>query len=177
MLGLAAIVFLTVAAAGSLFWFNWWIRNSWVRVYPICHDGDTLVEFTEPMTDEAFELYARYMLLDSAEYVRVINKTVYSKRWYWLFGDGEHLQITGLVADALAKAHGQKGGRDSHCREIANNGTLRDGWYHAEYYPPNWVRDNLLLISFGVRRERIGYYTPVGRFLKRFEISDNEPKP
>lgn len=65
LFGLAAIAFLAVAAPCSLVWFNWWIRNSWTRMYPICHDGDTLVEFMEPMSDEAFEVYASYMTRDN----------------------------------------------------------------------------------------------------------------
>ncbi|MBF0269175.1 MAG: hypothetical protein HQL44_11345 [Alphaproteobacteria bacterium] len=178
LLSLLAIAIWAVATAGSLFWFNWWIRNSWTRTYPICHDGDALVEFTQPMTDEAFEIYAHYMLLDSSEYVRVVNRSVFSKRWYWLFGDGEHLQITGLMNDQLARARGLKENRDIHCREIARMGMVsEDGWYTSGYYPPNWVRDNLQQISFDVLKERFGDYTPFGEFLKRFELSDNEPKP
>jgi len=176
---MAVIAFLAVAAVGSLFWFNWWIRNSWTRMYPICFDGDTLVEFTEPMTDEAFELYTSYMTRGrNADYSYRDSQAIYVKRWYWLFGDGEHLQITGLVNDGLAKAHGQEENRDIHCSEIARIGTPSGGrGYQSGYYPPNWVRDNLQLVSFHVLGERFGYYTPVGEFLRQFEISDIRPAP
>jgi hypothetical protein len=177
-LGLFATALLAVAAAGSLFWFNWWIRNSWTQIYPLCHDGDALVEFTEPMTKEAFDLYARYMLLDSQAYVYVDGNLVFTKRWFWLFGDGELLQVTGLVYNGLAKGHGPKDRWEIDCSELAKKGTPSGDWtYTSSYYPPNWVRDNLQRISFDVLRERFGHYTPIGKFLKRFEITPDKLTP
>jgi len=148
-------------------------------MYPICQDSATLVEFTQPMTEEAFEIYASYMTRDNKKgYSYREDRNIFVKRWYWLFGDGEHLQITGLMNDQLARARGLKENRDIHCRAIARMGMIsEDGWYTSGYYPPNWVRDNLQEISFDVLKERFGDYTPFGEFLKRFELSDNEPKP
>ncbi|MBF0169376.1 MAG: hypothetical protein HQL45_17350 [Alphaproteobacteria bacterium] len=175
--GLLAIALLAVAAAGSLFWFNWWIRNSWTRIYPICHDGDTLVQFTKPLTEEAFELYASYMTKSNKRgYSFRVGDAIYVKRGYWLFGDGEHLQITRLMNDGLARARALKEGGGIHCSEIAELGTLsRDRWYTSEYYPPNWVRDNLERVSFHVLAERFGTYTPFGEFLRQFETTDDKP--
>ncbi|MBF0169377.1 MAG: hypothetical protein HQL45_17355 [Alphaproteobacteria bacterium] len=163
--GLLAIAMLAVAAAGSLFWFNWWLRFGTTRIYPVCQSSYGYMELTTPLTPEANALFQSIMRRWTEKYVRIEDEKVIAKNWYWLFGEAELVQRTNYFLEELAKSQGLDPDEFVFCRHLALMGTTahsRD--YLAESYPGNFTRDTLEPLSFGARAERAGYYTPVGRF-------------
>lgn len=164
-LGLFAIALLAVAAAGSVFWFNWWLRFGTTRIYPLCFDGDGYVEFTDLLTPEANAIFIEHMTPWNEGYVWIENGTVIAKNWYWLFGEAEIVQRTNYFLDELAKSQGLDPDEYDFCRHIAQIGTpAHDSHYSGKAYPNNFVHDTLEPWAFGASSERAGHFTPVGRF-------------
>ncbi|MBF0354979.1 MAG: hypothetical protein HQL43_07075 [Alphaproteobacteria bacterium] len=163
--GLLAIALLAVAAAGSLFWFNWWLRFGTTRIYPLCFDGDGYTEFTEPLTPQANAVFIKIMSSHTKGYVWIKDGQVIAMNWYWLFGEGALAQRTYSLLRELALSHGLDPEMNGFCSDLALMGTpARSSDYSGIAYPSNFTRDTLEPLSFGARAERAGYYTPVGRF-------------
>ncbi len=165
LLSLLAIVFLTVAAAGSLFWFNWWQRFGTTRIYPVCRTSPVYLEFTPPLTPEANALFQSIMRRWTDKYVRIENENVIAKNWYWLFGEAELVQRTNYFLEGLAKSQGLDPDGHYFCRDLFRMGVpagVED--YTVESYPGNFTRDTLEPLSFGASSERAGHFTSVGRF-------------
>lgn len=101
---LIATAALAVAVLAGLGWFNWWLRHAWTRIYPICHYHET-VQLIEPMTAEATDLFLHYMASRESPYIRIQQKAVYAKSWFWLFGGPEIVNVTNAVLSDLARAH------------------------------------------------------------------------
>ncbi|CAA6604439.1 exported hypothetical protein [Rhodospirillaceae bacterium LM-1] len=165
MSGLAVIAFLAVAAAGSLFWFNWWLRFGSTRIYPVCKSSYGYMELTTPLTTEANAMFYGNMLPFNEGYVWIEEGNVIAKNWYWLFGEAELVQRTNYFLEELAKSQSLDPDEYVYCRHLALIGTpAHSSDYVAESYPSNFTRDTLEPLSFGVSSERAGHFTAVGRF-------------
>jgi hypothetical protein len=165
LFGLAAIAFLAVAAAGSLFWFNWWLRFGTTRIFPVCKESSGYAQFTSSLTPETNARFQSIMQRWTQKYVRIEDEKVIAKNWYWLFGEAELVQRTNYFLEELAKSQGHDPGMHYYCDDIALMGTpahSRD--YFAKSYPSNFTRDTLEPLSFGASSERAGHFTAVGRF-------------
>ncbi|MDK9722143.1 MAG: hypothetical protein OEL53_13280 [Rhodospirillales bacterium] len=163
--GFAAIAFLAVAGAGSLFWFNWWLRFGSTRIYPVCRTSPVYLEFTTPLTPEANARFQSIMQRWTQKYVRIEAEKVVAKNWYWLFGEAELVQRTNYFLKELAKSQGLDPSRSYYCSDLFRMGVPADvGDYTVEAYPSNFTRDTLEPLSFGASSERAGHFTAVGRF-------------
>jgi hypothetical protein len=122
--GLAVIAFLAVTAAGSLFWFNWWLRFGTTRIYPLCFDGESLIEFNDPLTPEANAMFHGNMMPFNVRYAWVEDEKVIAKNWCWLFGEAEIYQRTKYhFLEELAKYQGLDPERYHFCGDLAVMGT------------------------------------------------------
>ncbi|MBF0355662.1 MAG: hypothetical protein HQL43_10555 [Alphaproteobacteria bacterium] len=163
--GLLAIALLAVAAAGSLFWFNWWLRFGTTRIYPVCRASPVYLEFTEPLTPQANALFLKIMMRFNEGYVWIKDGQVIAMNWYWLFGEAELVQRTNYFLKELAALHGHDPKNYYYCSDLFRFGTPPNtGDYSVESYPSNFTRDTLEPLSFGASSERAGHFTPVGRF-------------
>lgn len=184
---LAAAAVLAVAAIGGLGWYNWWIRHTWRPIHPVCWDGEALVQFTEPLTPEAHDLFLRYVSwtrardaenyrAQRATYVRVIGSQAYVRTWFWLLGPVEMMNVQAYLNEDLEKMFGWKKDSIGICLDIARAATIRRSDYYAtEPYISDDTAEFLASFSFGVERERDGEYSLVGRLFQNFD--DIPPQP
>ncbi len=182
---LATAAVLAVAALGGLGWYNWWIRHTWMPIHPVCWDGEALVQFAEPLTPEAHELFLRYVSwtrardaekyrAQRATYVRVIGSQAYVRTWFWLLGPVEMMNLQAYFEDDLAKMFNS--GEIITCLGLARIATIRRSDHYAtEPYISEDTAEFLSSFSFGVEREREGEYSLVGRFFQHFD--DIPPQP
>jgi hypothetical protein len=176
-LGLAAIAFLAVAAAGSLFWFNWWLRFGSTRIYPVCKNSYGYAQFTSSLTPEANALFHKIMLKWDERYIWIEDGNVIAKNWYWLFGEAELVQRTNYFLSDLASPEAHDPYKNYYCDDLARLGTpahTRD--YSGEDYPGNFTRDMLEPLSFGASSERAGHFTAVGRFYQWLGQATGQPE-
>lgn len=182
---LAATALLAVAALGGLGWFNWWIRHTWMPIHPVCWDGEALVQFTEPLTPEAHELFLRYVSwtrardaekyrAQRATYVRVIGSQAYVRTWFWLLGPVEMMNLQAYFENDLEKRFNK--GEIVTCLGLARIATIRRSDHYAtEPYISDSTSEILKPFTFGVEREREGEYSLVGRLFQHFD--DIPPQP
>jgi hypothetical protein len=183
---LAVAVLVTVTAIGGLGCFNWWIRNTWMPIAPLCFDGDEVVQLTEPLTPEAKELYLRYFAwtldifkekdrAERATYARVVGDQAYVRTWYWLLGTPELRNLAHAWEAELYRRMDVKEESDNMCLDIVRVATInRPRHYDSEDYISESMADRLTPWTFDIWAERNGDYTWVGRQLKRIE-SDSPP--
>ena len=183
---LAVAVVMTMTAIGGLGWFNWWIRNTWRPIAPLCFDGDETVQLTEPLTPEAKELYLRHITWTAegdaekyrkwvAPYTRVVGDQAYVRTWYWLLGTPELRNLAHAWERDLYLRMDIKDDTDNMCLDIVRVATInRPRHYDSEEYISESMADRLTPWTFDVWGERNGDYTWVGRQLKRIE-SDSSP--
>lgn len=183
---LAVAVLVAVTAIGGLGWFNWWIRNTWMPIAPLCFDGDETVQLTEPLTPEAKELYLRYITrmrdiftekdrAERATYARVVGDQAYVRTWYWLLGTPELRNLAHAWEKELYRRIDIKDDADNMCLDIVRVATInRPRHYDSEDYISESMADRLTPWTFNVWGERSGNYTWIGWQLKRIE-SDSSP--
>lgn len=185
-IALVAITLLALAALTGLGWFNWWLRHTWTRIYPVCGSDGVVYEFLDPMIPEARDLFIGYktstlpqhtksMATEASTYVRVVGDKVYARSWYWMLGLAERTNGQNYMNEDLAELVGRPDLATTFCSHFVQLATTLDRYsYTIRDYPQASVQEFLELLSFGVIYERRGEYTAVGRFFQRFE---DEPLP
>lgn len=194
-LALLATALLTVASVVWLGWYNWNIRNTWVRLYPVCRSLGTYVDMAEPLTPLANELFVTWststrphhppeFAARTESYIRTKDGKVYSRLWHQTLAGMENRQLILYMSRELATMLGKEDPDYwSHCSkfvEIATVSRRQDYLYRTRL---NETAETIwTFLSFGVDRERYGEYSWVGRLLQPFAIEpilidDEGPAP
>lgn len=194
-LALLAATLLVVASVAWLGWYNWKIRNSWVRLYPVCRHAGTYVDLVEPLTPPVNELFVGWSTMTrphhrpefaamEASYIRVKDGKVFAPLWYQALAGMENRQLVWYMSSELATLLGKDDPDNwSHCSKFVEIATIsRRQDYLYRYRLSETAEAFWTALSFGVDRERDGEYSWVGRALQPFAIEpvfkdDEQPAP
>ena len=191
-LALLAAILLVSTCMAWLVWYNWNIRNTWVRVYPVCYAGGTYIDLVEPMTPMANQMFVEWSTMtrphhraDFAigmdKYIRVKDGKVFAPLWYQTLAGMENRQLIWYKSRELATVLGKPDPDNwGDCRKFVEIATIsRRQDYVYRYRLSENAEAFWTFLSFGVDRERDGEYSWVGKLLlpyaKEPVLEDNEP--
>lgn len=173
-LGSLAVVLIALAVLGGIARYNWWIRHTWVRIYPACFNGDGLVEVIEPLTPEAERMFLAIMQDHGSDdpNTRVYGNVVYGNMAFRLLNDGNAMQVTGIMTARLAKARGLDKEDSSLCSSFGAEATASGSQRPRQRnYFPFWFRliglNAMERLAFGAHY--LEEKTAVGRYFRRFD--------
>jgi len=183
---------LAFVSVAWLAWYNWNIRNTWVRLYPVCRDAGEYVDLVELMTPQANQMFVEWATMTRPhhrpefaigmdKYIRVKDGKVYAQLWYQTLAGMENRQLVWYMSRELATILGKPNPDSwSYCMDFAEIATTRR---NRDYHVRERLSENAeafwTFLSFGVDRERDGEYSWVGKLLlpyaKEPVLEDNEP--
>ncbi|MCA1909669.1 MAG: hypothetical protein LDL39_15025 [Magnetospirillum sp.] len=183
---------LVPAGVAWLAWYNWNIRNTWVRIYPVCYAGGTYIDLVEPMTPLANQMFVEWSTMTRPhhrpeyavgmdKYIRVKDGKVFAPLWYQTLAGMENRQLVWYMSSELAKILGKPDPIIwGNCRDFVDMATIsRRQDYVYRYRLSENAEAFWTFLSFGVDRERDGEYSWVGKLLLPYAIDpvleDNEP--
>lgn len=189
---LLLVALLVPAGVAWLAWYNWNIRNTWVRLYPVCRDGGSYLDLVEPMTPQANQMFMEWATMTSPHhradfaakvtgYIRAKDGKVFALLWYQTLAGMENRQLLWYMSSDLAKVLGRPAPIIwGNCRDFVDMATISR---RQDYVYRNRLSENAeafwTFLSFGVDRERFGDYSWVGKLLLPYAIDpvleDNEP--
>lgn len=139
---LLAAALLAVASVAWLGWYNWKIRNTWVRLYPVCRHAGTYVDLVEPLTPLANDLFVTWststrphhppeFAADTASHIRAKDGKVYGQLWCQTLAGMENRQLVWYMSRELATMLGKPDPEGwKHCSkfvEIATSSQRNSG--------------------------------------------------
>ncbi|MGE4281380.1 MAG: hypothetical protein AB7G62_17480 [Magnetospirillum sp.] len=189
---LLLVTMLVPAGVAWLAWYNWNIRNTWVRLYPVCRDAGEYVDLIEPMTPQVNQMFVEWATMTRPlhrpeyavgmdKYIRVKDGKVYAPLWYQTLAGMENRQRIWYMSRELATMLGKPNPDNwSYCMDFAKIATTsRNRDYHVRARLSDKAEAFWTFLSFGVDRERDGEYSWVGKLLLPYAIDpvleDNEP--